>query len=79
MHHEFKQNMVCKHNSCYQIPSKWHFADFETPRLYSDIKGNIVVVVSLKDAYFFVVTTNIRTSGTCHPYLTLTVHFINPE
>jgi len=29
--------------------------------------------------HFFAATTHFWTSGTCHPYLTLTVHFIKPE
>ena len=75
------KHLVSKLNPCYQIPLKWHFADFEIPRLYSHIKeDNIhVVAVSLKYAYFFAATTDFWTSTIYHPYLTLTVHFINPE
>jgi len=42
------------------------------------VKDNIVAA-TLKDATFFAATTDFWTSGTCHPYLTLTVHFINSE
>ena len=59
----------------YQIPSRRHFTDHEIPRLYSHVKDNIVTV-SLKESTFFAATTDLWTSGSCHPYLTLTVHFI---
>ena len=38
----FSHNLASKLNQHYQILSKWHFADFEIPRLYSHIKDNIV-------------------------------------
>ena len=69
------KHMVSKLNPRYQVPSRRHFSDFKIPRLYSHVKENI----SLKDATFFAATTDFWTSGTCHPYLTLTVHFINSE
>ena len=34
--------MASKLNQLYQILSKWHFADFEIPYLYTHIKDNIV-------------------------------------
>lgn len=72
------KHLISKLNPRYQIPSRRHFADFEIPRLYSHVKDNIVAA-SLKNANFFAATTDFWTSGTCHPYLTLTVHFVNPE
>ena len=72
------KHLVSKLNPRYQIPSRRHFADFEIPWLYSHVKDNIVAA-SLKNANFFAATTDFWTSGTCHPYLTLTVHFVNPE
>ena len=72
------KHMVSKLNPRYQLPSRRHFSDFEIPRLYSHVKDNIVAA-SLKDATFFAATTDFWTSGTCHPYLTITVHFIDRE
>ena len=64
------KHMVSKLNPRYQLPSRWHFSDFE--------KDNIVAS-SLKDGTFFAATTDFWTSGTCHPYLTITVYFIDRE
>ena len=36
-------HVVSKLNPHYQIPLRWHFADFEVPWLYSHIKDSIVV------------------------------------
>lgn len=72
------KHMVSKLNPHYQLPSRRHFSDFEIPRLYSHVKDNIIAS-SLKDATFFAATTDFLTSGTCHPYLTVTVHFIDLE
>ena len=70
--------MLSKLNPRYQLPSRRHFTDYEIPQLYSHVKDNIVAA-SLKDSTFFAATTDFWTSGTCHPYLTLIVHFINSE
>ena len=72
------KHMVSKLNPRYQLPSRWHFSDFKILWLCSQVKDNIVAS-SLKDATFFAATTDFLTSGTCHPYLTITVHFIDCE
>ena len=70
------KNMLLKFNPRYQIPSRKHFTDYEIPQLYSHVKDNIVVE-SLKEVEFFAATTDLWSSDSCHPYLTLTVHFIS--
>ena len=69
------KHLLLKLHPRYQIPSRRHFTDHEIPRLYSHVKDNIVAV-SLKESIFFAATTDLWTSGSHHPYLTLTVHFI---
>lgn len=70
---EFK-HMLLKHNPRYQVPARWHFTDYEIPRLYSHVKDNIVAEL-LKEVTFlwllpiFGVVINVM--------LTLTVHFIS--
>ena len=60
------KHMVSKLNPHYQIPSRWHFEDFEIPWLYSHAKDNIAVE-SLKDVNFSAATTDFWTSGTYYP------------
>ena len=67
--------MLLKLNPRYQIPSRRHFTDYEIPQLYSHVKDNIVAE-SLKEVNFFPTTTDLWSSDSCHPYLTLSVHFI---
>ena len=40
------------------------------------MKDNIVAK-SLKEVTFFAATTDLWSSDSCHPYLTLTVHFVS--
>ena len=68
--------MLLKLNPRYQIPSRRHFTDYEIPQLYSHVKDNIVAE-SLKEVNFFAATTDLWSSDSCHPYLTLSVHFIS--
>ena len=49
---------------------------FEIPQLYSHVRDN-VVVPTLQQAKFFAGTTDMWTSGTCDPYITFTIHFID--
>ena len=68
--------MLLKLNPRYQTPSRRHFTDYEIPQLYSHVKDNIVAE-SLKEVNFFAATTDLWSSDSCHPYLTLSVHFIS--
>jgi len=70
------KHMLLKLNPRYQIPSRRHFTDYEIPQLYSHVKDNIVAE-SLKEVNFFAATTDLWSSDSCHPYLTLSVHFIS--
>ena len=68
--------MVSKLNPRYELPSRKHFSDYEIPQLYSHVRDNIVVP-TLQQANCFAGTTDMWTSGTCDPYITFTIHFID--
>ena len=68
--------MVSKLNPRYELPSRKHFSDYEIPQLYSHVRDN-VVVPTLQQAKVFAGTTDMWTSGTCDPYITFTIHFID--
>ena len=70
--------MISKLNPRYQLPSRKHFSDYEIPRMYSDVRDN-VVVPRLSQANSFAATTDMWTSGSNDAYITVTVHFINNE
>ena len=70
------KHMLLKLNPRYQVPARRHFTDYEIPQLYSHVKDNIVAK-SLKEVTFFAATTDLWSSDSCHPYLTLTVHFVS--
>ena len=60
----------------YSLPSRKYFSDTEIPRLYSELKDN-VVKPAVKSAAYFTATTDLWTSSARHPYLSFTVHFID--
>ena len=64
---------VSKLNPRYELPSRKHFLDYEIPQLYLHIRDN-VVVPTLQQAKLF---ADIWSSGTCHSYITFTIHFID--
>ena len=68
--------MISKLNPRYELPSRKHFREYEIPSLYFDIRDNKVKPAVAK-AFFFSGTTNLWTSGSCDPYLTFTIHFID--
>ena len=68
--------MLLKLNPRYQIPSRQHFTDYEISQLYSHVKDDIVAE-SLKEVNFFAAITDLWSSDSCHPYLTLSIHFIS--
>ena len=69
------QHMVSRLNPRYQIPSRNHFANYEIPRLYNQVRDN-VVKPSLAEVHYVSATTDLWTSSSTDPYISLTVHFI---
>lgn len=61
----------------YELPSRKHFAEVVLPRLYNTTRNK--VMKQLEDVPFFSATTDLWSSRTMQPYLSLTAHFINDE
>lgn len=70
------KHLLSKLNPRYEVPSRKHFTEHEIPSLYSDIRDNKVQPAVTK-ASFFSGTTDLWTSGSCDPYLTFTIHFVD--
>ena len=70
--------LVCKLNPRYNLPSRKHFTEVEIPKLYVEVRET-VVKPKLAEVEFFSGTTDMWTSRAKHPYLILTVHFIDPS
>ena len=70
--------LVSKLNPRYNLPSRKHFTEVEIPKLYAEVRDT-VVKPKLAEVEFFSATTDLRTSRAKHPYLSLTVHFIDPS
>ncbi|KAM3842884.1 E3 SUMO-protein ligase ZBED1-like [Diretmus argenteus] len=61
----------------YQLPSRKYFGNIVLPRLYNTTRAK--VTKQLEDVQFFSATTDLWSSRTMQPYLSLTVHFITDE
>ncbi|CAM4658701.1 unnamed protein product [Leuciscus chuanchicus] len=59
----------------YVIPSRKHFSEVELPRLYGECRGKLEQ--ELGNVLYFATTTDLWTSRTTQPYMSLTIHFIN--
>ena len=68
--------IVSKLNPCYQLPSWRHFSDHEIPRMYSEVRDNLITQL-IKQASFYSATTDMWTSGSNDAYIT--IHFISNE
>lgn len=64
-------------DSRYELPSRKHFGDVVLPRLYNTTRAK--VTKQLEDVPFFSATTDLWSSRTMQPYLSLTAHFITNE
>ncbi|KAF3836730.1 hypothetical protein F7725_004194 [Dissostichus mawsoni] len=61
----------------YQLPSRKHFATVALPNLYNKTRAR--VAEQLQNIVYYSTTTDLWSSRTTHPYLSLTVHFIDGE
>ena len=71
------QHMVSKLDPRYDIPSRKVFSSPEIPALYLRVRNDIIE--QLKQVKYYAITTDLWTSGSCDPYITLTVHYIDGE
>ena len=70
--------LVSKLNPRYSLPSRKNFTEVEIPKLYVEVRDT-VVKTKLAEMEFFAATTDLWTSRAKHPYLSLTVHFLDPS
>ena len=61
----------------YKLPTRRHFVDYEFPALYSEVKE--MVICAMSGVKYYSGTTDLWTSTSNHPYLSLTIHFINQQ
>lgn len=68
------KKMVRTLDKRYKIPSRTHFNQVAIPKLYNECKMS--VESELREIDHFATTTDLWTSRTTEPYISLTVHFI---
>ena len=61
----------------YQLPSRKYFSQQAIPKLYNETKESILQ--QLRSAEFFSATSDMWSSNTMEPYISYTVHFIDPD
>ena len=72
------KRLVSKLDPKYVLPSRNYFSDTEIPGLYNEVRDN-VVYPKIKEAQYFSSTTDLWTSCAAHPYLTVTIHFVDKD
>ncbi len=71
------KRMLATFDSRYEPPSRKYFSKTAIPHLYSSVKERVEgEIVSLK---FFSSTTDLWSSGTMHPYMSFTIHYITVD
>ncbi len=64
-------------DSRYELPGRKYFSQVAIPQLYSRTRDS--VLDELKNLKYFSATTDLWSSSTMEPYISLTVHFITEE
>ncbi|XP_069821004.1 E3 SUMO-protein ligase ZBED1-like [Dendropsophus ebraccatus] len=71
------QNMIKTLDPRYEVPGRKHFTQTEMPKLYDKVREQ--VKKELQSIKHYATTTDLWSSRTMEPYISLTVHFINDE
>ncbi len=71
------QKMIQSLDKRYQLPSRSYFSRVAIPEMYSKCKAS--VELELKQVKYYATTSDMWSSRTSEPYLSLTVHFINDD
>ncbi|XP_044130059.1 E3 SUMO-protein ligase ZBED1-like [Bufo gargarizans] len=71
------QNMIKTLDPCYEVPSRKYFSQTEVPKLYDKVREQ--VKNELRSIKYYATTTDLWSSRTMEPYISLTIHFINEE
>nr|XP_054603768.1 E3 SUMO-protein ligase ZBED1-like [Nothobranchius furzeri] len=61
----------------YEIPGRKYFSQTALPQLYDECREKLEM--DLKDVSFFATTTDLWSSRSSEPYLSLTIHYIDKE
>lgn len=61
----------------YKIPHRKYFSEQQIPQMYLKLRAE--VEQALSEAQHVAFTTDLWTSGTGHPYMSLTAHYISPS
>ncbi len=61
----------------YELPCRKHFSQTALPRLYTECRET--VERQLQNVQFFATTSDIWSSRTSEPYLSLTIHFVDED
>ncbi|XP_040278097.1 E3 SUMO-protein ligase ZBED1-like [Bufo bufo] len=71
------QNMIKTLDPRYEVPSRKYFSQTEMPKLYDKVREQ--VKNELRSIKYYATTTDLWSSRTMEPYISLTIHFINDE
>ncbi|XP_057181274.1 E3 SUMO-protein ligase ZBED1-like [Triplophysa rosa] len=71
------KNMIAMLDKRYNIPSRNHFTKVALPSLYT--KCRLEIEREIRSIEYFASTTDLWSSRTAEPYLSLTVHFIDSD
>ncbi len=71
------QKMIRSLDKKYQLPSRNYFSQVAIPALYNSRRGE--VQKEMAKVTFFSTTTDLWSSRTSEPYISLTVHFVDEE
>ena len=69
------KKMLATFDPRYELPSRKYFSKTGIPRLYNSVKST--VEKELKEMQFVSATTDLWSSEVMHPYISLTIHFVN--
>ena len=61
----------------YELPGRKYFSQTALPQLYDECRRKLEI--HLKDVQYFATTTDLWSSRTSEPYMSLTIHFIYEE
>ena len=70
--------MIQALNPRYQLPCKDYFSKVAIPSMYENTRAQISLKMK-KEAHYFSATTDLWSSCTSDPYLSLTVHYVDTE
>ncbi|GAA6084523.1 zinc finger BED domain-containing protein 1-like [Tachysurus ichikawai] len=71
------QKMIRTLDKRYQLPSRNYFSQVAIPELYNKCRGELQL--EMATLTFFSTTTDLWSSRTTEPYISLTVHFVDEE